>query len=349
MATPTYPSKRFYAVGAAAGTTWGTAAATGAGKGLLLTSDGDVALKQKYNHNAEIDQIIPKGGVLGPVEALECNLPFDLRYDPGFLGTLIAALFNTAGTPSGTAPTGYTHSFKTADSMTRFYTIAAERPGTIWELASMVPFKLNIKVSGGFLTATLSMRGSGFSAASATNTATQMDALTYVDLGNKIMLAEGAFWMNAASGGALSVSDVIEVSDFDYTFERPVDSVPVAGVQGIAQPKENSAPKVSLKLTLPRASAANLAYLATFQAGTAQKLSAVFTGGVIATTYHYAMSLLFPRLVLMDPPEAKLDSIIKTVLNFEGQEAAAAPTGMTGYTRHGMELVNLLGTADYLA
>ena len=92
-----------------------------------------------------------------------------------------------------------------------------------------------------------------------------------------------------------------------------------------------------------------MAYLSTiFQAVAAQKMKMVFTGDVIATSYHYAMSLLFPRLIMIDPPSVPMEGLLTNTLTFEAEEASAAPTGMTGYTRPGMEFVNLAAT-DYLA
>ena len=93
MPTPVYPSSRFYAAGLAKGTTWGTAAATGAAKGALIIKDGGLALKQKYISNEDLDQIMIKGGTLGPVEAIDFDPEFAMRYDLGLLGSLIAALF----------------------------------------------------------------------------------------------------------------------------------------------------------------------------------------------------------------------------------------------------------------
>jgi len=348
MATPTYPSKRYYACGAAKSTTWGTALATGAAKGLLILKDGNIALKCKYIPNEEIDQVVTKGGVVGPMEGVDFALEFSMRYDPGFLGNLIASLFGTAGAPSGSAPVGYTHLFAWADSYAQFFTVAVERPGYIWEVQSAVPYKLNLKNSGGFIQGVLSMRGNGWTDASAVNTLTQMDAITYLDTGNRVRMSEGVFRMNAQGGAALSGSDALDVSDFDITYERVIDNLPIFGLAGICQPKESAVPKFTAKIKLPRTTAANLAFIAAFQAGTSYKADMVFTGPVIATTYHYTMTLTFQRLLFSEPPEAPLDGIIATTLNMEAQEAAAAPTGQVG-TRPSMGLVNLLATGDFLA
>jgi hypothetical protein len=138
------------------------------------------------------------------------------------------------------------------------------------------------------------------------------------------------------------------VSEIELDFERPMDALPFAGTIGIGLPKENAFSKITVKIKLPRASAANVLYLSSiFQAEVPQKMDITFTGGVIATTYHYAAVFSFQRLILIDPPAVPLDKLMTTTLTFEAQEAAAAPTGMAG-VRPSMGLVNLQAT-DYLA
>lgn len=456
MSTPTYPSKRFFAAGAKKGSTWGTAVALGAGFGILIENDGNPSLKQPYQSHEDIDAIIPFNGDLGPVGACDFSPEFSMRYDPGAIGSLIAALFGAAGTPQGMyvvstsndkidfdeggseltatvasgtytgtalataiaaalnaaigialtytctysaatnkftigagsnftirwntgthkatdistlcgysddaddtgadsyvsdsagAGTAMKHVFTWADSISEFFTFAVERPGTILEVPSAMPFKLNLKVSNGILKGTISLRGNTLTFSSATNTATQMDALTYQDRGNRIKFSHGALWMNAESGDALDSGDALEHSDIEINYERDLDEVHVAGSNTIVKPYEKGSPKITVKVTLPRTSSTNLAYLATFLATTAQKMMLTFTGAIAGASVNYSLVLGFPRLKFIDPPDAPLADAMTTVLNFEAEEAASAPTGMTGYVRPYAELVNLQ-TTDYLA
>lgn len=348
MATPTYASKRYYAAGAKKGAEWGTAVALGATNGLLILNDGGLGLKQSYQGYDAIDQIMTMDGDLGPSEAIDFNPEFALQYEMGALGSLIAGLFGTAGTPATLTTGAYAHTFQTADSVTNFFTVAREWPGVIWEVPSAMPYKLSLKLGNARIMATLGMRGNTLTSASGTNGATQMDAITYASRATRVHFSQGVFLMNTQAGGALSgTTDTLEVSDFEIDYERAIDAVQIAGGSYIALPREGASPKVTVKLTLPRASATNLGYLTSFTGMTAQKMTVTFTGAVITGAYSYGFQLGFPRLKFMAPPEPSTDDVIKTVLTFQAEEAAAAPTGMS-YTRPYAVVTNAR-SSDYLA
>ena len=349
MTTPTYPSKRYYACGTKRGTTWGTAVALGALDGVLAKDDGGMALSQPYEQYPAVDQIMPMDGSLGLISPVEYAPSIDLQYELGAWGRWLAALFGTAGAPAQQGATvAYKHTFQYADAVTHFFACAQERPGKIWEVASAMPYKLSLKPSGSKIAAVLGLRGNTLIDDSAVNTATQMDALTYAERGKFVNFIQGKFLMNAQSGAGLAdPTDKIDVSDFELAIERSIDVVHVMGSENIAEPKEGAFPKNTLKITIPRASATNLAYFTTFKALTAQKASLVFTGALAATGYYYTIGIYFPRIRFAGPPDVKLEDIIKNGLTFEIEAASAAPTGMS-YARPYMEVINIQAT-DYLA
>lgn len=351
MATPTAPKKSAYNCGLVQGSTWGTAAALGAGFGLVVPNDGKPALKQTYGSTDAIGQLMPLDGDLSAYEPVEWEIPFDskcgLQYSPGSLGTAIAALFGASAAPAKIgSTTAYTHVFTWADEMTDFLTFATERPGAIWEIPSAVSKKLTLKVGDGKVQGSLALVGNLLKNDSTVNTATEMDALTPAETANFIKFQHGVLRMNTQSGDALDSGDIIETSDFTIEYERLVVPQMVLGGAYVAQPKESGF-KITVKLTLPYATAANVAYLDLFKNMTAQKMDIVFTGGIANDTSHYSMTLGFPRLKLTSPPDVALEDIIKNGLEFIAEEAAAAPTGMTA-VRPWMELVNLR-TTNYLA
>ena len=346
MATPTYPSKRFFAAGfklADPSTgVWGTAVALGAGCGILIENDGNPTLKQPYQLHDDLDAVMPYDGDLGPIGAVDFAPDFAERYDPGPLGSMVAALFGACPVPtSGKSILDW------ADSIARFGTFAVERPGTILEVASAMPMKYSVKLASGLLKASIGLRGNTVIEDSAVNAAAQMDALTYVDKANRIKFSHGVLRMNAESGAALGVGDVLEVSGIEIDYERALDDVHGAGSDNIILPKEKNF-KMTVKVTFPRASAANLAYLATFKAMTAQKMDITFTGGIVSGTTHYSRVYGFPRLKLSAPPAIPLADIMTTALTFEAEEALTAPAGMTGHVRPYIEMVNA-ATTGYLA
>jgi hypothetical protein len=252
--------------------------------------------------------------------------------------------------PSDTAGLGTAmkHLLDWADEVTRFGTFAAERPGTIIEVPSAMPMKYDPKIAGGLLKSSIGLRGNTVIADSVVNEAAEMDALTYQDKGNRIKFSHGVLRMNAQEDAALAFGDVLEVSDIDPAFERTLDDVHGAGSDSIIQPKEKGF-KMTIKITLPRTSAANLAHLATFKAMEAQKMDITFTSPVAAAPgVYYKRVYGFPRLKFSAPPAAPLADIMTTVLTFEAEQAAEAPDGMTGHVRPYIEMVNKQATG-YLA
>lgn len=350
MATPTGARSGLYAVAFKKAATWGTAVALGAGNGILRRlGDSGLRRNQKYEPYPAVDQIMNQGGSLGQIDPSEITPPYDLQYEMGAWGTALAMFFGTAGAPtqqSGTA--GYKHVFQWADAVSLFGTYAEERPGKIWEVPSAMPYKLNLKSSGSKIDAALTLRGNLAKDDSSTNGATQMDAVTYASRSGFVRFIEGKFLMNTQAGAGLAdPTDKLDVSAFDVSLERPIDAVHVLGSDNIVLPVEDGAPKNQLKITLPRGTSANLAYMTNFTAGTTMKASLVFTGALISGAVYYVFGVYFPRLVFAGPPDAKLEGVIKNDLIFDIEEAAAAPTGMS-YARPYLEVINLQ-TTDYLA
>src|SRR3972149_6259327 len=113
MATPTYPSRRYYAAATKRGTTWGTAVALGATNGILMLGDSGMKRSQDYEQYPAIDQIIPKDGLLGPNKAVEFTPPINMQYELGPVGGWLAAIFGTAGAPAQQGATAaYKHIFQ---------------------------------------------------------------------------------------------------------------------------------------------------------------------------------------------------------------------------------------------
>ena len=457
MGIPTYPSKRFFKAGAKRCTgNWGVAEELGAGDGILITDDGGLALKQTYDPYPAIDQVVLMDGDMGPSEASDFNPPFTLSYNPGRMGSIIAAVFGLAGVPEGlyviaagvnddidvtedvtkkvaTVPPGiytgtelaaaieaalelageftytctyaastntftigvsasstflwitgdnhetsialtcgYTadeapgtgpfisdqagagtakkHVFRWADAVEKFFTFAETKPGTIWEVPSAMPYKLNLKLGDGKVQGVISLRGNTLlddSDPAIVNTETEMALVDYVERGKRVQFQNGYFWMNEEDDGVLSGTDAIIPSDMDITWERLPDAQQVAGGTFIALPIEGPAPKFAVKITIPRASAGNID-LAAFKAMIAQKMEFGFTSPALAVAgIHYSWKFFFPRLKYIEPPASAYEDVMKAVLTFVGEESAAAPDGMDD-TRPYAELVNLIGT-DYLA
>ncbi|HUT61297.1 MAG TPA: phage tail tube protein [Phycisphaerae bacterium] len=349
MATPTYPSRRFFACGVTQGAAWGTALPVGALDELVVTSDGNPALKQNYSSSDAINRVMPIDGDLGAFEAIDFSPEFagkiGLQYEMGAMGGPIAALFGTAPAPADLTG-AYKHTWQWADEVTDFFTFVTERPNDIWEIPSCVPMKLSLKVGDGKLQGSITLRGNMLTNASVVNTATEVDAMTAADDANFVKFQHGACRMNAQGGAGLGAGDNLIISDLQLDFERLMDAQISMGATYLSQPKEQSW-KITVKIKLPYVTAANT-YHDIFTTMAAQKMSLVFTGGIIgATAIPYEVAFYFPRLKLTSPPDIKLEDIITGGLEFVAEEAITSlPTGML-YYRPYMTVTNLLN-AQYV-
>ena len=351
MATPTTVDARDKAWGAKKGATWGTAVAVGALGGLLLKTVSGFDPKRDYYPSKEFDTPMVKTGILGPAKNVDFTLNFDMRHDPGMLGTLIAMLFGTAGAPTKVGPTlCYAHTLAMANSTAGlFATVVGEGVGSIWECHSAKVMGLSLKAGAGRLEASLKCRGDDIVNDSSVNTATQVDALTYVDRENPITFPVGAtVKMNAESGADVAASAaLVGVNSIDIDFERPgFDAVFGAGGTVILEPIQGDYPTAKIKLGFARRGTDNEAYFATWKAGTTQKALIMFQGALIETTYYYQWGFFFPRLRMVDTSYT-WDQIMKGGLELQAEESAVAPTGMT-LTRPYIVAQNKT-TTDYLA
>jgi len=330
LATPTYASKRYFCCAANQGANWGTATAVNANDGILALDDGGFAHVQTYDPYPAVDQIMAKSGDLGLIGPCDFSPPVWLQYEPGAWGGWLAALYGTEATANSN--NAITHTFTWANAVTKFFTVVQERPGKIWECASAMPFKLVISPDGSHIKAVATLRGNTIIDTSVVNTDTEVANVSYVSTANFVNFTHGEFLMASGSGQLTANNDSVTISDFEISIERAVDSVHVVGATAIASPIEGAMPTGQLKVTLPRASATNVGYMANFVAKDPMHATLTFTGGVIANSNDANNTTKvifgFPRLVFKNPPDAKLEDVIKTELTFDIEEAAAAPTGM---------------------
>jgi len=349
MATPTTAERRLLAAGAKKASTWGTAVALGAGNEIKIGSMAGMVMSRDYSPGKYADTPFVSMGALTDVKPPDVTLGFDHYYDPGALGVLMALLFGTAGAPSqqgGT--TAYKHTLQWADLATGlFATLCAEFPGKIYEVASFKPLSLGFKVGDGRIKGELKGRGNTVIDTSATNTATQIDALTWVGQDAPALFAHASIKINGESAGDVTAATALECSGFDLDFARGLDAQLVAGSQTIIEPAESGFPEVKLKLDFPRMNATNAAFLATMIAETTQKALITLTSPLEAgTAYPYSWKFFFPRLRIVGNPPS-WDEIVKNGLELVAEAAAAAPTGMS-YTRPYIEIINKQST-NYLA
>lgn len=351
MATPTGPERRFLAAGAKKASAWRTAVALGAGCGLNCKAISGFNPSRDLIVAQEVDLPMPKSGALNVYKPQDITIISDMLYSPGALGTLIAQLFGTAGTPTTVDTTARKHTFQWADSNNgKFSTVAVEFPSKIFECPSAKPIEWSLKSqAGGIVQSELKLRGTKVIDDSSVNTSTQMDALTYDERDNYVKYEVQSIKMNDESAGDVAGETALPVIAAEISYKRTGhDGIAVSGYSDIQEPAEAGFPDIRVKLKFPHFTSALAGYLAKAIAGTTQKMLIKYTHNVLAgvSTEYYSMSLYFPRLRLLCP-EASWDEIVSLGLELVAEEAAVAPTGMT-YTRPYVVLVNKR-TTDYLA
>jgi len=348
MSTPTGPQLSNKAAGLKKATTWGTAVALGASDEILFKKISGLKSKRKYVPGDHADSPFRPAGVFTDFEPVDLGISGDLSYELGALGRHLALLMGTAGAPTKQgATTAYKHVLKWADYGAGFYTFAAELPGKIYEVPSVVPTEFLLKVENGVITFDAKGRGDVCKDDSAVNAAAQIDALTPAAF-VPMIFKEGAFYLNGADEAVdVLTTTPLVTTGFDVAIKRSVDGEHAAGSASIIKPEENDFPAVSLKLQFPRFATANAGFLAKHAAGTPQKAAVQFTSPLEAGTgFYYSLTIYFPRLVITDA-DPSLDKIIKHGLELVAEQAASIPTGMDA-ARPYIEIINKQET-DYLA
>ena len=348
MTTPTIPLKKLMGFGMRKGSAWGDAVALGATYGVLLESNGGLNRTQPYLPAVESDTPMTKEGDLGPIDPITFAPEFTMRYDPGGIALHLALLFGTAGAPDNKGNGAYRHTFQWADeNYGDFLTFAEERTGKIFEVASAKPTTFDLTVAEGLIKGSMGMIGNTLINTSSVNTLTQMDALTYKDRGNRLKFIQAVIKMNDQLGGDVSSETALEVSDMTIHYERPQDSVHVAGDASIIETAENAKENINVNLQFPRENTTNMAYFATdFIGEVEKKMEIIITGGIIGGAFSYYMELQFPRLRVLDNPSTYED-VLKNGLMLQAEEPSSVPTGMS-YARPHVYLQNN-SSADYLA
>jgi len=347
MATPTIPQKRLLAAGAKkSAQTWGTAEALGAGFGMDIDSDGGLVRSQAYHPAKGADTPFPSEGDLGQIAPVDFAPEFDLRYDPGAIGILLAQLFGTAGAPSA-AGNGWRHTFLWAEeNYGEFATFAIERAAKIFEVPSAKPYTFDLSVADGFIRGSIGLRGNTLINTSAVNTLTQMDALTYANRGLRVkfsdLLAYLTYQTNASNPDQTTA---IEISDISMHFERPHDGLHGAGSPSIIEPSENGQPIITMSLTFPRMNTINDAYFADFIAETEKKACMWFHGPVLQGAQLYEFDFYFPRLRVISVAYP-FDEVIPCTMVLQAEKADTYTGFMSPYPY--IRPVNLR-TTDYLA
>lgn len=344
-------SSRDLIIGIKQASAWGTPVACGAGDGLIVTRDA-LGYSRQVLKDDSAGQDFTRVADDGPI-AVSKTLEGYLRYDGPDL--LLAMVMGSAAAPAlqGTASGAYLHALTlAADVEGIFATYATDRGGgRVDEIPSLKIAGITLEGQAGDVV--------GFSADcigdmlnrnsdSGTNTTSTIASVTPRDRGNRVLMRQGVFRLNAQDGAALGGSDEVKPSAFSLALRRSLEGDLVAGADTITEPTSTDFPEITLSLSFPVYTSSLDALLADLLAGAEKKADIVFSGAVIGEGYTYQLKLELPRLKPTNFPDletAQAAKIGPVEIQLLALEAEAAPTGMSITQPLGISVTNTRDTA----
>ncbi len=311
---------------------WGAAVACGADSGVLIKPHTLKRTRQSLIDDS-LGLYFPQSAVNAQIK-VEGDIPSYLRYDG--LDLLIAlAMGETGGLPAGQgATTAYAQTFSLANTLdTYFATFIVNNGVNIDEYTT-------VKITGFTLTGEVGKpweikfhaiaidRITG----STVNTPTTFNNVTFFETGARVLFGQSVFWMGNNSGSALSFSNAIFPNKFELQFKRKMAGKYGTGTSMdlIDEPTNDGLPEITLKLTMPRYTAAT--YFNNWDPMTQQMLQMTATGANIASTYNRSFQIQFPALQLSNVDLPMKEGILEHPLEFKALSIGTDPAGMTGVT-----------------
>lgn len=314
--------RRITKFAAALGSTWGTAAATEAGDGVRCHELSGMIREVNITPDTSAGQQLESNCYVGIDKTP--NPSYSVRVqenDPqAMLG--LASILGKDTASGGSDP--YTHTMDMQVEAGKFLTLRNQEGDEVQVCPSFKPTSVEeFFDDAGILNYTVQGIGNKIT----TGANTECDSVTYSTPSAPLTLKNTTFRINAASGAALQVSDALGVIDPRITFTRSQEANVVCGADAIAEPKEGAYPEVKITFKIPHKNAMSKTLFAAMVAGTYLKADMITTGSAAGRS----LTRSFPQLQVESctNPDAE---VIATEVTLRAQNAAAAPTGMTGIT-----------------
>lgn len=322
-------------VGWAPGTTWGTAVAAAALRGIEVKDLSVVGNRALIPDAQMTGRATARASRKGDLK-VEGSLMTDLRYEG--LEPLIANVLGTAGAPTTSDTSGKKHVFVLKDDLDGvFGTLAYEllKDTTVVEIPSAKIVGLTIKCAAG-QSPEVEFRfvGNDYKTDSAVNTTTTIDTVTYPANREFAAFAQSVLRMNAASGGALAGSDAIFISSWEISIDRGLEgAVTTQFGDKIGEPRPTGPTKITGTIEfadLQDGTGGNLAFIADQLAATPKKLDLTITSPTLcgSATQYYQHVLYLPCVQFGDgKPAINSWGALTWSAPFEAFHAPAVPTG----------------------
>jgi hypothetical protein len=326
------------AINIATSGSWGTATAVGAGDGIWVTDDLKATLSMQIDEDDSAGQDFIGSMQVANHSVIKAEIPTLLHYNDTFQNVLWALACGTGGTSPavvGTS-TAYTNTFEPATQKTGLYaTIVRDKVQFISEIpsAKCTGFELSFG-DNGRASVLWKFTGTKEVVNSSINTATQVSALTFPTQGLRAFFKQLVFRVNAQSGGALSASDALSVTDLKLSYDQPLDELFIAGQDYVIEPEDNAYPEIMLEWTFARLDSTSDNYIGYHRDNTSLKADITITGPTLAST-NYSLLFQFPNLIVTEAPvefKSGAENVQPRVAT-KAYKASTAPTGMTGVTK----------------
>lgn len=330
------------------GVTWGTAVdLTGGGVGAnihtsALTIGGS---RGRFTPNDNgFDNFISELELLE--YSVDLSLTFDLTYQ-GIWKIFVAALFGTVtGSPAenNVGEGDYLHDFDPASSVAgNFLTLAylLEDDRSL-EFPSVKPISFAITQStNGVGVITVNCIADRLVTNSPVNSQADIDSLSYPTYQAAVLGDTNHYLrLNTQSGGALSSADDMEILNYNFSFNRPLQrNYPLRGANTkyTTEPAQLDVCTGQLSFLLNEIDDGSLDILDDWNDGNEKKAEIFIDGDQIGSGDNTSIKLQMPRLSPSEGVPAGHDipssrQLMQPTATYDMLKASAAPTGMTGVT-----------------
>jgi hypothetical protein len=331
------------------GSTFGTAVSGGAGNKIKAEIAPSVNSDWLTRREIGSGAVMASGGRKGLVSAA-----YTLTMDAGFrnsMDVIMAQLFGTSGAPTQvTVGQGdYRHTLTVNSSANaKWLTFAYETASaTVVECPSCAVRSLTLSTQKvpGYLDFSAELLANQVLLTGTTNTNASIQAATITDTELVAADPEDEFWLNTASGAALSTSDRVKVTSYSLTLSRPQEHMgEIKGAAGNSEPVETGLMEGELTLTLKDNQ--DHTFFTHWNSETILKSKLNLQGSQIGSGTNRSVSIYIPCMQLMEFPDYPISGpgINPVTLKFKIYAASAAPSGMTSTLPYA-EIVNTLATS----
>lgn len=332
-----------------AATDWGTAGSLSTGDQAQATYSENTSSSPLTRSPVGTGRIMPSNSALG-AKSYSFGLSGEATYQSG-LDRILAQFFGTTAVSSElTASQGdYRHTFTFNSTYnTNYLTYAYETSTTtVKEFPSCAVTDLTLSASSAdsYLQYDASLIADSIVTSSPTNNNAAIQATTVADDEAATVTPSDEFFINAQSGGAVSSSDQLNITDISINLTKPQSALnEIKDAAGLGEPASDGDITGTLTVTLGQLQ--DNTYFTAWEAETEYKAKFATYGSAIGTGENKSYSIYFPKLKLISYPSAPVSDggRVPQTLEFAIFAAAANPTDMSDTTPY-VELVNERTTA----